>query len=230
MLITLILIIAIFSRYLILSYIIEKLVTRSNLGKVFTFKRKPDQQKREIILSLYSSIIFGISFYFLYDLWLDGRITLASNSEPLWFHLICLLCALLFHETYYYWLHRIMHHKSLYPYLHKGHHDSVEVSSWTAFAFDPLETIFQVIPFYIIIFTIPLHLYSVIILLIIMSVSATINHLNYEIYPKFFRRIFPFNQLIGATHHALHHKEFKTNYGLYFTFWDKWMKTESTKY
>ncbi|MGZ5247104.1 MAG: hypothetical protein ACXWV5_08645, partial [Flavitalea sp.] len=32
---------------------------------------------------------------------------------------------------------------------------------------------------------------------------------------------------IGATHHSLHHKQFKFNYGLYFTFWDKWKKTES---
>jgi sterol desaturase/sphingolipid hydroxylase (fatty acid hydroxylase superfamily) len=33
--------------------------------------------------------------------------------------------------------------------------------------------------------------------------------------------------IIGATHHSLHHKQFKYNYGLYFTFWDKLKKTES---
>jgi Delta7-sterol 5-desaturase len=36
--------------------------------------------------------------------------------------------------------------------------------------------------------------------------------------------------LIGATHHSLHHKQFKYNYGLYFTFWDKWKRTESPVY
>jgi sterol desaturase/sphingolipid hydroxylase (fatty acid hydroxylase superfamily) len=25
----------------------------------------------------------------------------------------------------------------------------------------------------------------------------------------------------------LHHSQFRFNYGLYFTFWDHWMKTES---
>jgi sterol desaturase/sphingolipid hydroxylase (fatty acid hydroxylase superfamily) len=35
---------------------------------------------------------------------------------------------------------------------------------------------------------------------------------------------------IGATHHALHHKQFRYNYGLYFTFWDKTSKTESPLY
>jgi len=28
----------------------------------------------------------------------------------------------------------------------------------------------------------------------------------------------------------LHHEKFNGNYGLYFTFWDKWMKTEFEEY
>lgn len=101
----------------------------------------------------------------------------------------------------------------------------VVVSCWTSFSFDWLETIFQILALYIIAFTIPLHLYSMAFILLFMSVSATINHLNYEVYPKFLMKYF-----IGATHHAYHHKEFKKNYGLYFTFWDKIMRTESTNY
>jgi sterol desaturase/sphingolipid hydroxylase (fatty acid hydroxylase superfamily) len=34
----------------------------------------------------------------------------------------------------------------------------------------------------------------------------------------------------ASTHHNLHHEKFKGNYGLYFTFWDKWMKTEIAEY
>ncbi len=230
MIVALILITAIFIRYIILSIIVEKVVKNSKHQKIFVFKRPENQRKKEIILSLYSSIIFGLSFAGFYALWLNGKINLADTSYPLWYHPLSIAAAMFIHETYYYWLHRIMHHKKLYRLLHKGHHDSVEVSSWTAFAFDPLETLFQVLPFYLIVLVVPLHLYSIIFLLTLMSVSATINHLNHEIYPKFFRHTFPFNQLIGASHHALHHKEFKTNYGLYFTFWDKWMGTESKKY
>ena len=221
---------AIFIRYIVLSIIIEKMVKNSKLEKNFIFKRAKNQQKKEILLSLYSSVIFGVAFYFLYNLWLNGSYTLAGDEYPLWYHPLSIALALFIHETYYYWLHRMMHHKKLYRILHKGHHDSVEVSSWTAFAFDPLETIFQVLPFFIIIFIVPLHLYSIIFLLTLMSVSATINHLNYELYPKFFKTVFPLSLLIGATHHALHHKEYKSNFGLYFTFWDKWMGTESKKY
>jgi sterol desaturase/sphingolipid hydroxylase (fatty acid hydroxylase superfamily) len=28
----------------------------------------------------------------------------------------------------------------------------------------------------------------------------------------------------------MHHEQFNGNYGLYFTFWDKWMKTEIKDY
>lgn len=224
------LIIIIFVRYLVFSFLVDKMVASSKFQKVFSFKRHINQRKKEITLSFYSSIIFGVGMYYLYKLWLNESFSLAGDDFPLWYHPLSIIFALLVHETYYYWLHRIMHHKNLYRLLHKGHHDSVEVSSWTSFSFDPLETIFQVLAFYLIIFTIPLHLYSILFMLMLMSLSATINHLNYEVYPKFFRHVFPFNQLIGATHHALHHKEFKTNYGLYFTFWDRWMGTQSKKY
>jgi Delta7-sterol 5-desaturase len=63
-----------------------------------------------------------------------------------------------------------------------------------------------------------------------MTLSGIINHLDVELYPQKFHKHAIGRWLIGASHHALHHKEFKTNYGLYFTFWDKWKKTESAHY
>jgi len=55
-------------------------------------------------------------------------------------------------------------------------------------------------------------------------------YLNTEIYPRNFDRYWLGRWLIGATHHGLHHAQFRFNYGLYFTFWDKWMRTESPDY
>ena len=63
-----------------------------------------------------------------------------------------------------------------------------------------------------------------------MTVSATINHLDIEIYPSNFEKHWLGAWIVGATHHSLHHSKFVENYGLYFTFWDKWMKTESPEY
>ena len=63
-----------------------------------------------------------------------------------------------------------------------------------------------------------------------MTVSSFINHLNIEIYSSAFLKNRVGKWIIGATHHTLHHTEFKSNYGLYFTFWDTWMGTESPNY
>lgn len=62
---------------------------------------------------------------------------------------------------------------------------------------------------------------------LLMTLSSVINHLGIEIFPQRFRNSWPGKQLINATHHQYQHEEFFTNYGLYFTFWDRWMATES---
>jgi sterol desaturase/sphingolipid hydroxylase (fatty acid hydroxylase superfamily) len=63
-----------------------------------------------------------------------------------------------------------------------------------------------------------------------MTFSSVINHLEIEVFPKNFHKHLLGKWLIGATHHSLHHKQFKYNFGLYFTFWDKLKRTESPKF
>ena len=75
-----------------------------------------------------------------------------------------------------------------------------------------------------------MHVYVLLFQLTIMTFSSVINHLEIEMYPAGFHSHFIGKWLIGATHHSLHHKQFKYNFGLYFTFWDKWKKTESPKF
>lgn len=222
-----ILIIAIFFRYAFFCSILEFGLDKLKAKKIFTLRRVPGQVKKEIVLSIYTSIIFGTAFTFLFSMWKSGIIRLADNSFSIHYHLASFVIAIMIHETYYYWTHRLMHHKKLYRLFHKGHHDSIEVSSWTSFAFDPLETIVQIIPFFIILCFIPLHPYVLVAFLTMMSVSGVVNHLNRHITPRFVKGTIFGRFMIGPVHHSLHHKEFNKNFGLYFTFWDKLMGTES---
>ncbi|HVF80944.1 MAG TPA: sterol desaturase family protein, partial [Flavisolibacter sp.] len=144
-----------------------------------------------------------------------------------WWLPVSLTIALLVHETYYYWLHRWMHHPKVFQAVHKVHHESNITSPWTAFSFHPLEGILQALFLPMLLLVMPMHLYVLIFHLTIMTFSSVINHLDIEVYPAGFHKNFFGRWLIGATHHSLHHKQFKYNYGLYFTFWDKWKKTES---
>ncbi len=123
-----------------------------------------------------------------------------------------------------------MHKPKVFRIVHKIHHDSNITSPFTAFSFHPFEGLLQAVFLPVMLIILPVHYYIIIIQLTIMTVSSVINHLDIEIYPRKFNKNLIGKWLIGATHHSLHHKQFKFNYGLYFTFWDKIKKTESPVY
>lgn len=193
---------------------------------------KREQFYKEIKWSFVTSLIFAVAGAFTALCWQKGytRLYLDINNYPLWYLPVSLIVSMLIHETYYYWLHRWMHRPKVFKVLHKTHHDSSTTSAWTAFSFHPLEAMFQAIILPIAIILIPINTYVLLIQLTIMTFSSVINHLEIETYPANFHRHFIGKWLIGATHHSLHHKQFKYNFGLYFTFWDKWINTESPGY
>jgi len=190
---------------------------------------KPGQFKKEVIWSTVTALIFALSGSILLVLWQKGytKIYLDIHDYPLWWLPVSLAIALIVHETYYYWLHRWMHNPRVFRIVHQVHHESNITSPWTAFSFHPLEGLLQAVFLPALLLVLPMHLYVILIQLTIMTFSSVVNHLDIEVYPKRFHKHLLGRWLIGATHHSLHHKQFKYNYGLYFTFWDKWKKTES---
>jgi len=190
------------------------------------------QFRTELKWSIITSLLFSVAGAFTAVLWQKGftKIYMDAGQYPYWYLPISLLISLLLHETYYYWLHRWMHQPKVFKLLHKVHHDSNTTSPWTAFSFHPLEGLLQAIVLPLTIMVLPMHLYVLLTQLTIMTFSSVINHLEVEIYPKGSHKNKFGRWMIGATHHSLHHKQFKYNFGLYFTFWDKWKKTESPKY
>ena len=193
---------------------------------------KPGQFKRELSWSSLTAVIFSVTGTFTILLWQNGYTSVYNDLMAFgwWYLPISLLIVMLIHETYYYWIHRLMHHPKIFRIVHKVHHDSNTTSPFTAFSFHPLEGCLQAIILPVLLILIPMHPLVVILQLTIMTFSSVINHLDIEIYPDNFHKHFIGKWLIGATHHSLHHKQFRYNYGLYFTIWDKWKKTESPAY
>ncbi|MFD1819199.1 Sterol desaturase/sphingolipid hydroxylase, fatty acid hydroxylase superfamily [Pseudarcicella hirudinis] len=189
----------------------------------------PDQFRKEVCWSALTGLIFSIVGSFAVIIWQTGysRIYLKINDYPiLWFPL-SILFSMLIHETYYYWVHRWMHLPKVFKWVHKVHHDSKITSVWTAFSFHPVEGILEALIMPVIVMVIPMHYYAILIHLTIMTLTAAINHLDIEIYPKNAFGDILGKHMIGATHHSHHHKFYRYNFGLYFTFWDKVAKTES---
>ena len=230
----LILFASIFGRYALFSWVFWWLFNVSMKDQfahraVQMRPRKAGQDRREIGWSALTSLIFTVIGLGVLVAYQAGYTLIYTDlsAYPFWWYPVSIALVLFIHETYYYWLHRWMHRPGVYRWVHRTHHDSITTSPWTGFSFHPIESTLQSIVIPALTFVLPLHVSAVGLLLIIMTTTSAINHLNTEIYPRDFNRHWLGRWLIGATHHSLHHTQFRFNYGLYFTFWDKWMKTES---
>ncbi|HMV43786.1 MAG TPA: sterol desaturase family protein [Leptospiraceae bacterium] len=197
-------------------------------------KEKADkaQFKTEIIHSIYSLFLFAIIDMVAYFLQKQGYTQIYEDISTYgWgYFFLSILFMLILHDAYFYWAHRFMHLKPIYKYIHKVHHESVDTTPYTAFSFHPLEAIVEygIIPIFI--FSFPTHFYSLLIFQILMTGFNVIGHMGYEIYPKNWLQIPILNWKTTSVHHNLHHSKFNGNYGLYFTWWDKWMNTEFPNY
>ena len=129
------------------------------------------------------------------------------------------------HDAYFYWTHRLLHQPGWYEKIHITHHLSSSPNPWTALAFHPVEAIIHVVIFPLIILIIPAHPAALFIFLFYMVFMNVRGHCGYQIFP-YESRLNKWDWWNNSSRqHDEHHQYAKDNYGLYFTFWDKWMKT-----
>ncbi|MFK8137699.1 MAG: sterol desaturase family protein [Bdellovibrionales bacterium] len=185
------------------------------------------EQIYEIKWSLITSLIFAVVGVFIGLCWQLGytQIYLRFDDYPLWYMPVSFLIYLLVHDTYFYWSHRMMHHPKLYRTIHGVHHKSLYPSGWASFSFHPIESVIEAIILPLMLFFIPIHPTVFIFHLTFMTLTAVSNHLGFELIPKWGKYFGLPKYFIAATHHSQHHRYVNYNYGLYFTFWDRWMGT-----
>lgn len=147
----------------------------------------------------------------------------------LWFFFSIVLMVLL-HDAWFYWTHRLMHHPKIFRHVHLVHHRSTNPSPWASYSFHPIEAVIEAGVYILIVFTIPAHGLALFIFLIYMIIRTVLGHLGIEFLPKKFMANRWLNWHTTTTHHDLHHKHFNHNFGLYFTWWDKWFSTEHPNY
>lgn len=228
---------AIFLRYLLVSALFYqifyvKLRQRFADQQVIRANWQRGQIRRESLYSLLTSAIFATVGILLCWLWERGVIQVYTDFDlyGYWYLPVSFIVVLIIQDTYYYWTHRWMHqNQRVYNLLHRVHHDSVIPSPWTSFSFHPTESMVQAVILPLVFTLIPVHYVVLVLLLLTMSISAVINHLNIDLMPVKLRRSYLAKYLIGAKHHAHHHTKAQHNFGLYFTYWDRWLNTEYRK-
>lgn len=152
------------------------------------------------------------------------------SAYALWWIPISIVLALVLHDTYFYWMHRTVHHPKLYRRIHLVHHQSINPSPWASYSFHFLEGILEAMIAPLLLFLIPMHPIALIAFGLVSFSMNVYGHLGYEIAPQWFRHSLLFEILNTSTHHNIHHSKFKGNYGLYFRVWDRLMGTEHPDY
>ncbi|GAB2695335.1 sterol desaturase family protein [Mucilaginibacter koreensis] len=187
---------------------------------------------REILHSVQSTAVFAIAsaLILLTPFRQHTQVYTQLHDYPLWWVGVSLLLTLIVHDTYFYWTHRLMHHKSIFKYAHLLHHKSTNPSPWTSYAFHILEAVVEVGILLVIVMIMPLHPITIMLFTVVGFIINVYGHLGYEIMPRGFRNTVWFEILNTSVHHNLHHSKFKGNYGLYFRVWDRLMGTEHPDY
>lgn len=129
-------------------------------------------------------------------------------------------------DTWFYWTHRLMHSWKFLKAAHGEHHKSYNVTPLTSYSFHIVEALINMLPFFVVTFTIPIHPQALFVFSMFGIVYLGYIHLGYDFAFHWRTQNPVFKWLYTSTHHSIHHQRYDGNYGVYFTFWDKLMGTE----
>lgn len=195
-------------------------------------QRFPDRQqiRTEIYYSVLSTLIFGAVAVGMFYLRQHGYTRIYNNlSQYGWGYMWLSLVVLVFmHDTYFYWTHRLMHHPRLFRVFHRTHHRFCNPTPFAALSFHWTEALVEagIVP--VAVFILPLHPLTILLFFLFMLFFNAMGHSGFEWMGVGVNRHWLGRWLNTSTHHNLHHRYSKGNYGLYFIVWDRWMGTLRT--
>jgi sterol desaturase/sphingolipid hydroxylase (fatty acid hydroxylase superfamily) len=134
------------------------------------------------------------------------------------------------HDAYFYWTHRLMHNPRLFRKFHRRHHRSMNPTPFTAYSFDLREAAVAASFTVIWLLVFPVSWIAFGLFMLHQIARNVLGHSGYELFPANREGRPLFDWMTTVTHHDLHHAQAGWNYGLYFTWWDRWMGTEHPEY
>ena len=133
-------------------------------------------------------------------------------------------------DTWFYWLHRLMHIEPFYTWVHKLHHKSTSPNMLTTLSETPFEAFINggFVPLFLTVFTV--HDTTAALILPTNIVMGLYVHSGYEFFPRWWNKSWATKWFITATFHDQHHRYFTGNFGGYTTVWDRLCGTIRPKF
>jgi sterol desaturase/sphingolipid hydroxylase (fatty acid hydroxylase superfamily) len=144
-----------------------------------------------------------------------------------WTALPLFLLIMFLYDTWFYFIHRLLHTKWLYP-LHALHHKSVAPSVWSTYSEDVLDNFLLQGFTAVIVLIVPFPPAILIGQRVFEHFNGMFGHCGFEYFASSTAR-YP-SPMLCTTFHDQHHSSFRYNYGNYFSFWDRMLGTVSPDY
>jgi len=224
-------------RYLIPASLLAALLPLVPAGwrqprRVQDYAPTPNQRRREFLYSMSTVLIFSLVgasvFLGVRAGWF--RVYLSVDAYGWAYLALSLLLLIVLHDAWFYWTHRLLHHRRVFRWTHRTHHLSITPTPWTAYAFAPTEALIQAVFLPVALLIVPAHPLAIFLFTAHMVVRNVIGHCGTEILPRSWLAGWWGRWFTTTLHHDMHHAHGRCNYGLYFVWWDRWCATEHPQY
>jgi len=167
--------------------------------------------------------ILTLSFWFALGLFCQARGWTPTPLPITWWSIpLTLGIGIVLYDAWFYWGHRFMHLKRIWP-IHALHHKSLVPTAWSNNHDSILDSTVCQIYFALLPFVLPTPWPALVLHKLYDQVSGMIGHCGFEHFASPMARA-PF-PLASTVFHDQHHSKFNYNFGHTFTFWDRVMGT-----
>ncbi len=207
----------------------------ANNRRIQTKFAKRGDYTREFFSSLRTVFVFAVTTISTLVLREYGIIELKLEGASVALIAIQFAVIVVAHDAYFYWMHRTLHHKRLFLATHAHHHKSRTPTPWTAYSFATWEAVFEAafVPLFLLATSLMGVAYAgwaMFFFLWHMIFRNVMAHAGVELFPAGWVDSKWTDWISTTTHHDLHHQAGNSNFGFYFTWWDRMMGTENPRY
>lgn len=192
-------------------------------GRERRARRTAGQEIRQSLKSL-----LGTSFCFAGGLYAQAVGWTQAPLELTWISALwTFVAAVVIHDAWFYFGHRLMHTKPLYRF-HKVHHANVTPIVWSNDSFSVVDAVSVQSFFLVLPFILPIPPAVLVFCRLFDQTKGMIGHSGYEHFAgRIARKPFP---LVATVHHDMHHQRFTVNFANQFTLWDRLFGTLDPDY
>ncbi len=215
--------------WLVVNVVLKRRLARR---RILDASARPGQVRHELSYSAATVLIFAATGSMLWLLAKAGGVQiyddLARHGWGWWWASLVLIVVA--HDAWFYWTHRLLHHRRWFGAVHGRHHASAHPPPWAAYSFHPVEALVQAAFLPVFVALVPTHTAVIAVFLVHMILRNAIGHCSHELLPWAWTRSGWLRWITPVAHHHFHHARNRGNYGLYFTWWDRWCGTEDAEH